>query len=86
MRNSGDVTAPLESITCDKLIIAGGISSTPKKIDQDMSKFDGFYFHSVELGQRHKELVADGVNHVTVIGGHKTALETVGLWHSLTET
>lgn len=30
------------------------------------------------MGRRHKELTADSVNHVTVVGGHKSALEVVG--------
>ncbi|KAH6662540.1 hypothetical protein B0J14DRAFT_570903 [Halenospora varia] len=42
-----------------------------------LSNFDGISFHPVKMGRRHEELVADSVKHVTIIGGHKSALEAV---------
>ncbi len=71
-------TAAPEALTCEKLVIASGITSKPKTPDWDLSRFDGFSFHAKEMGKRHKELVADYVKNVTIIGGHKSALEAVG--------
>ena len=31
------------------------------------------------MGRRHAELTADSVNHLTVVGGHKSAVEVVGI-------
>jgi dimethylaniline monooxygenase (N-oxide forming) len=58
--------------------VAAGLNSKPKLPEYDMSKFDGFSFHALEMAKRYRELTADGVNHVTIIGGHKSALEAVG--------
>lgn len=76
---TGNKSAQRKIITCDKLIVATGITSKPRYPDYDMSKFDGISFQSIEMGNRHEELVADSVKHVTIIGGHKSALEGVGL-------
>ena len=73
-----DKNAPFQAMTCDKLILATGITSRPITPDLDLSSFTGFSFHSVEMGRRHAELTADSVNHVTVVGGHKSAVEAVG--------
>ena len=78
VRPTRDETASLESLTCDKLIIATGITSKPKLPDYDVSKFEGAYFHAVEMGRRHEEIVSDSVKNVTIVGGHKSALEAVG--------
>ena len=75
---TADKSAPAQELTCDKLVLATGITSVPSKPKFDLSSFDGFSFHSVEMGRRHEELTADSVNHVTVVGGHKSALEVVG--------
>ncbi|CZT51968.1 uncharacterized protein RSE6_13197 [Rhynchosporium secalis] len=71
-------TDNVEEVTCNKLIVATGITSKPKPIPYDLSKFDSPSFHAVEIGQRQHELLAKEVKHVTIIGGHKSALEAVG--------
>ncbi|KAL2063638.1 hypothetical protein VTL71DRAFT_5443 [Oculimacula yallundae] len=68
----------LEDITCNKLIIATGITSKPKPAPWDLSNFKGTSFHAVEMGQRQHELLTDDIKHVTIVGGHKSALEAVG--------
>ncbi|KAF4624302.1 hypothetical protein G7Y89_g13871 [Cudoniella acicularis] len=78
VRPARDEKGSLTTLTCDKLIVATGITSKPRIADYDLSKFGGFSFHPIEMGRRHKELVADSVHHVTIIGGHKSALEAVG--------
>ncbi len=78
VRQTGSTQGETSILTCDKLILATGLNSKPHMPDLDMSKFDGPSFHALEMAHRHKELVADGVNHVTIIGGHKSALEAVG--------
>ncbi|KUJ24500.1 FAD/NAD(P)-binding domain-containing protein [Mollisia scopiformis] len=67
-----------ESLFCEKLIMATGITSVPRTPHWDMTKFDGFHFHAKQMGKRHKELVSEDVKNVTIIGGHKSALEAVG--------
>ena len=75
---TGQPKAPLEVLTCDKLIMATGVTSVPNVPDFNLSSYEGFSFHSVEMGRRNEELTADSVKHVTVVGGHKSALEVVG--------
>lgn len=78
VRQTGRTQGETSILTCDKLILATGLNSKPQMPDLDMSKFDGPSFHALEMAKRHGELVADDVNHVTIIGGHKSALEAVG--------
>lgn len=58
--------------------MATGVTSVPNVPDFDLRSYEGFSFHSVEMGRRSDELTADSVNHVTIVGGHKSALEVVG--------
>ena len=73
-----DQAGPTDSMTCEKLIVATGIVSIPSIPELDLSNFNGISFHAKEIGQRHPELLADTTKHITVIGGHKSALEAVG--------
>lgn len=67
-------------LRCDKLITATGMNSKPRIPDLKLDDFDGFSFHSLELGKQHERLTSPGKNnHVTIVGGHKTALEAVGI-------
>src|ERR1700761_1679049 len=59
VRPRGVKEAPLEILTCDKLIMATGLTSRPKLPELDLSKFDGFSFHSADMNWRYKELLAD---------------------------
>ncbi|PQE30712.1 hypothetical protein CJF32_00005897 [Rutstroemia sp. NJR-2017a WRK4] len=68
-----------EVLRCDKLVVASGPSSDPRMPNLDTSKFEGSMFHSLHLGARHNELLAEGVEHVTVVGGNKSAAEVVSL-------
>lgn len=68
-----------ESLSCDKLIIATGINSHPKIPDIDMSTYTGVSMHSISIASRYKELLTEDIKTVTVVGGHKSALEAVGL-------
>lgn len=68
-----------EIIRCDKLIVASGLSSDPRMPNLDTSRFQGTTFHSLYLGSRYKELTADHIKHVTVVGGNKSAAEVVNL-------
>ncbi|KAK0115500.1 hypothetical protein ONS96_013954 [Cadophora gregata f. sp. sojae] len=77
-RQTGPQTGDIVEIACNKLIIATGITSKPKPVPWDLSKFEGPSFHAIEVGQRQQELLSDNFKHVTVVGGHKSALEAVG--------
>lgn len=72
---AGDENAKRQILTCDKLIVA---TVSRPNLDYHLSNFDDISFHPVKMGRRHEELVADSVKHVTIIGGHKSALEAVG--------
>jgi dimethylaniline monooxygenase (N-oxide forming) len=78
VRRRGSIEPCVENLTCDKLSMATGIISKPKLPKLDVSKFDGFSFHSVDMNSRYQELLADEVKNVTIVGGHKSALEAVG--------
>ena len=79
VRPTYDDEAPLEELTCDKLVLATGTTSIPMPHSLDLSAFHGNSIHSVEMGRRHEELTANSVKHVTVVGAHKSALEVVGI-------
>ncbi len=67
-------------LTCDKLIIATGIDSTPNMPrDIDWSRFEGQIMHSKEIGAKHDLLTSKDVNRVTVVGGNKSAVDAVNL-------
>lgn len=68
-----------EVLKCDKLIVASGPSSDPRLPNLDTSRFLGPVFHSLYLGARHPELTAENIDHVTVVGGNKSAAEVVNL-------
>jgi dimethylaniline monooxygenase (N-oxide forming) len=68
-----------KTLICDKLIVATGMNSKQRIPELDLSKFDGFSFHSIDMASQYENMIASEVGHVTVVGGHKTALETVGL-------
>ena len=72
-------TSPQKALLCDKLIVATGMNSKPRKPELDLSRFAGFSFHSIDMASQYEKMIASQIDHVTVVGGHKTALETVGL-------
>lgn len=78
VKSTKDEEALFEVFTCDKLIMTTGITSTPKAAPLDLSKFEGISFHAVNMGKRYQDLLTDDIKHVTVVGGHKSALEAVG--------
>ena len=78
VRPTGDLDAAVETLSCNKLIVATGLNSRPKIPEYDLSKYDGISFHALEIGRRYPELLTDEVKNVTVIGGHKSSLEAVG--------
>ena len=57
VRPTGDGKAPVEEITCNKLIVCTGITSKPKPIDSYLGSFDGISFHAIEMGKRHMRLL-----------------------------
>jgi thioredoxin reductase len=75
---TADQKAPLQTLICDKLILATCITAQSLKPDSDLSFFDGFSFHSVQMGRRHNKLIRDSVKHVAIVGGHKSAIEVAG--------
>jgi cation diffusion facilitator CzcD-associated flavoprotein CzcO len=78
IRPADDADAELDTLRCNKLIVATGLNSRPRIPEYDLSKFDGISFHALEVGKRYPELLSEKVQQVTIIGGHKSALEAVG--------
>ena len=70
-----------EELYCDKLIISTGLSSEPKypKIPNIDSGFTGPVMHTCSLGLQHHLLTAPEIKEVVVIGGSKSAIETLCL-------
>ncbi|KAK6356199.1 hypothetical protein TWF718_000570 [Orbilia javanica] len=60
-----------------KLIVATGISSTPRYPDLDYSKFLGPAIHHRYFGERYEELVSENVKEVVVYGASKSGLDAV---------
>ncbi|KAF2715452.1 FAD/NAD(P)-binding domain-containing protein [Pleomassaria siparia CBS 279.74] len=71
---SGDI------LDCDKLIVASGLYSEPSTpAIPDINSFVGFSVHSKLLGQHHHRLLNPNIKSITVIGGGKSAVETINL-------
>ena len=68
-----------EILSCDKLIVATGVTSKPRMPNIDTSNFSGKVLHSKDLGRWHEFLTSDAVKKVTVVGGNKSAIEAVRL-------
>lgn len=64
-------------MSCDKLLIATGLASIPNWPDIPRKDFRGVVMHSKSIGKRHQELIAESVQHVTVYGGCKSAVDAV---------
>jgi len=62
-----------------KLIIATGMTSTPKWPDIPHRDFSGLVLHSRDLGLHYQELTSSKVNRVTVYGGCKSSIDTINL-------
>ncbi|KAF2114287.1 hypothetical protein BDV96DRAFT_600997 [Lophiotrema nucula] len=69
-----------ETVDCDKLIVASGLYSRPSIPEiPGQGSFHGLSLHSKILGQRHQKLSDSSVKSVIVVGGCKSALETINL-------
>ncbi len=66
---------------CDKLIVLTGLASDPKPPDiaNVDSSFLGPVMHTCSLGRQHHLLTAPEVKEIVVVGGSKSAIETVCL-------
>lgn len=78
-------TSTGETISCDKLIYAAGLYSSPKPIPMlafDENKpYTGVSIHTVDLGRRQAEICSDAsVKDVVVVGGCKSAVEACHLF------
>jgi dimethylaniline monooxygenase (N-oxide forming) len=69
--NSGEV------FTCDKLIVAAGLTSKPSWPDIATEDFNGPVLHSKDVGINHMNLTSEKINRVTVYGGCKSAIDTI---------
>ena len=70
-----------ECIECDKLMVCTGLSSKPNvpALPGLDDAFSGITMHSKSLGSRHDELAAPSVRNIVVVGGCKSAVETIGI-------
>lgn len=68
-----------EILTCDKLIVATGMTTTPNWPNVQHHDFIGPVFHSRYLGQHYQTLTSSKVNRVTIYGGCKSSIDTINL-------
>jgi dimethylaniline monooxygenase (N-oxide forming) len=69
-----------ETLKCDKLIVATGLYSEPSTPEiPGIDSFTGHSIHSKQLGQQHHQLADPRIESVVVIGGCKSAVETINL-------
>ncbi|KAF2795856.1 FAD/NAD(P)-binding domain-containing protein [Melanomma pulvis-pyrius CBS 109.77] len=69
-----------EILDCDKLVVATGLYSTPSTPEiSGADSFIGFSTHSKLLGREHHRLSDPNIKSITVIGGCKSAMETLNL-------
>jgi dimethylaniline monooxygenase (N-oxide forming) len=69
--------SPMEMLVCDKLILATGVYSSPKLPNLDMSRFAGRTLHSKYFGEQLSNILSPSVSSVTVVGGCKSAIDSV---------
>ena len=68
-----------EVLSCDKLVVATGVTNNPRMPNIDSSTFKGKVLHSKDVRPWKEFLTSDAVSNVTVVGGNKSALEAVRL-------
>jgi hypothetical protein len=69
----------MDTLHCEQLVVAAGMTSKPVMPKIDTSAFVGQVFHSKEFGQRHKWLVSDAVKNMTLVGGNKSSFKVARL-------
>jgi dimethylaniline monooxygenase (N-oxide forming) len=65
-----------KTLTCDVLVMATGICSTPFMPSIDMSSFEGLVLHPKDLQKRKDDLLSDSIKTVADVGGNKSSLES----------
>jgi dimethylaniline monooxygenase (N-oxide forming) len=69
-----------ETLYCDKLIVATGLYSEPSTPEiHGLGSFSGFSIHSKRLGKQYHQLSNPSIKSVVVIGGCKSAVETINI-------
>lgn len=68
-----------DTFPCDKLLVATGLSSKPKKPQLPGTDFTGVIMHTKTLGQQHHILSSSKINSVVVVGGCKSAIEACSI-------
>lgn len=68
-----------ESFSCDKLIVATGLFSSPKYPILTVTEFKGLAIHTRDIGQQHEALLDVDVKSIAIYGGGKSAVDAVNL-------
>ena len=68
-----------EILTCDKLIVATGVTSTQNWPNIPYQDFEKPVIHSRDVGIHYQDLISPKVDRVTVYGGCKSSMDTVNL-------
>ncbi len=70
-----------DELYCDKLIVSTGLASEPKypSIHNINNSFSGPVMHTVSLGLQYHLLTAPHIKEVALVGGNKSAIETLYL-------
>jgi dimethylaniline monooxygenase (N-oxide forming) len=76
-RIGNDGNDNIESLVCDKLIVATGLFSAPAWPDIDFSCFEGPVMHTHDVGVRYNELLDEKHKEIVVVGGNKSAVDVI---------
>jgi dimethylaniline monooxygenase (N-oxide forming) len=77
VKRTGSIDHDYETVTCNKLIMAIGAYSAPRIPDLDISTYSGLAIHSKDFGKNLSEILSPKNSTVTVVGGHKSAVDCV---------
>ncbi|RFU23562.1 hypothetical protein B7463_g12776, partial [Scytalidium lignicola] len=68
-----------EVVTCDKLLVATGLTSRPNWPDIPREDFEGPVMHTKDIGVHYKALTSEKVQRVTVYGGCKSSIDAISM-------
>jgi len=82
-RHVWEIQTPGESYSCQKLIVATGLTSTPTPIGISTQDFKPPVIHSLHLAAKTSLLASPEIKNVVVLGGAKSSFDAIQLLQSL---
>ncbi|KAH8821299.1 hypothetical protein F5884DRAFT_816850 [Xylogone sp. PMI_703] len=68
-----------EIVSCDKLLVATGLTSKPNWPDIPRDEYTGPVMHTKDIGLNYKALISEKVRRVTVYGGCKSSIDAISM-------